>query len=183
MKILLILAVLLFGAFFIINNSDANREVEEVAETTTLPIKMAMLAAKEPEKQIAMPVRGVKVKSVADTWQTPRSNDRTHQGQDIFAPRGTEIRSATEGYVFRIGQSNLGGNTVWIAGAGGRFYYYAHLDKFAENLKQGDYVTSETVIGYVGNTGNAQTTPPHLHFGVYTAGGAINPLPLLSDQK
>jgi murein DD-endopeptidase MepM/ murein hydrolase activator NlpD len=55
------------------------------------------------------------------------------------------------------------------------------LDKFAENLKQGDYVTTETIIGYVGTTGNAKDTPPHLHFGVYTSTGAINPLPLLTE--
>ncbi|HEX8564359.1 MAG TPA: M23 family metallopeptidase [Pyrinomonadaceae bacterium] len=180
MKKLLILAALTFAGFFIVNNFGGD-ELKDVANNTTLPFKMAMLAAEEPEAQIAMPVRAVKVKSVADTWHAPRSNERTHQGQDIFAPRGTAVYSATEGYVFRIGQNALGGNNVWIAGAGGRFYYYAHLDKFAENLKQGDYATTETIIGYVGTTGNAKDTPPHLHFGVYTSTGAINPLPLLTD--
>lgn len=181
MKKLLIVAALTFAGFFIVNNFNGDDELKVVANNTTLPFKMAMLAAKEPEAQIPMPVRGVKVKSVADTWHAPRSNERTHQGQDIFAPRGTAVYSATEGYVFRIGQNALGGNNVWIAGAGGRFYYYAHLDKFTENLKQSDYVTNETIIGYVGTTGNAKDTPPHLHFGVYTSTGAINPLPLLTD--
>ena len=181
MKKLLILAALTFAAFFIVNNFSGDDDLKVVANNTTLPFKIAMLAAKEPEAQIAMPVRGVKVKSVADTWHAPRSNERAHQGQDIFAPRGTAVYSATEGYIFRIGQNSLGGNNVWIAGAGGRFYYYAHLDKFAENLKQGDYVTNETIVGYVGTTGNAKDTPPHLHFGVYTSTGAINPLPLLTD--
>ncbi|HEX8396370.1 MAG TPA: M23 family metallopeptidase [Pyrinomonadaceae bacterium] len=181
MKKLLIVAALTFAGFFIVNNFNGHDELKVVANNTTLPFKIAMLAAKEPEAQIAMPVRTVKVKSVADTWNAPRSNERTHQGQDIFAPRGTAVYSATEGYVFRIGQNSLGGNNIWIAGAGGRFYYYAHLDKFAENLKQGDYATTETIIGYVGTTGNAKDTPPHLHFGVYTSTGAINPLPLLTD--
>ena len=181
MKKLLVLTVIVFSAFFIVNNFLPESELNDAAKSTTLPFKMAMLAAKEPEAQIAMPVRGVKVKSVADTWHAPRSNERTHQGQDIFAPRGTSVYSATEGYVFRIGQNSLGGNNVWVTGAGGRFYYYAHLDKFAENLKQGDYVTTETIIGYVGTTGNAKDTPPHLHFGVYTSTGAINPMPLLTD--
>ena len=70
-----------------------------------------------------------------------------------------------------------------IAGAGGRYYYYAHLDSYARGLAIGDRVTTRTVLGYVGTTGNAAGTPPHLHFGVYTANGAINPLPLLVDRS
>ncbi|OLE50792.1 MAG: hypothetical protein AUG51_26260 [Acidobacteria bacterium 13_1_20CM_3_53_8] len=82
----------------------------------------------------------------------------------------------------RIGENQLGGHTVSVFGAGGRVYYYAHLDSYALNIAEGDYVTPETVSGYVGTTGNAKNTPPHLHFGVYTSEGAINPLPLLSDR-
>jgi murein DD-endopeptidase MepM/ murein hydrolase activator NlpD len=67
-------------------------------------------------------------------------------------------------------------------GAGGRVYYYAHLDAYAPGIKEGDYVTTKSVLGYVGTTGNAAGTPPHLHFGVYATGGAINPLPLLTDR-
>jgi murein DD-endopeptidase MepM/ murein hydrolase activator NlpD len=96
--------------------------------------------------------------------------------------RGTTVRSATEGYVMRVGESALGGNTVWVAGAGGRSYYYAHLDLFALGLAVGDYVTAESVLGYVGTTGNAAGTAPHLHFGVYAPGGAVDPLPLLTDR-
>jgi murein DD-endopeptidase MepM/ murein hydrolase activator NlpD len=68
-------------------------------------------------------------------------------------------------------------------GAGGRSYYYAHLDSYAQGISVGNWVTTETVLGYVGTTGNAQGTPPHLHFGVYTSTGAINPLPLLKDRN
>lgn len=72
---------------------------------------------------------------------------------------------------------------MFILGAGGRRYYYAHLEDFASDLKAGDFVTVDTLIGYVGTSGNARGTPPHLHFGVYVAGsGAINPLPLLADR-
>jgi len=106
-----------------------------------------------------------------------------HQGQDIFAPRGTPIHSATEGYVVRIGENRLGGQTISVLGAGGRVYYYAHLDSYAPSLDVGDYVTPETVLGAVGTTGNAKNTSPHLHFGVYAATGAINPLPLLADRS
>ena len=129
-----------------------------------------------------MPVDGVEKAAIANTWQAPRDGSRLHQGQDIFAPRGTPIFSATEGYVARIGENSLGGQTVSVVGAGGRVYYYAHLEAYAPLLKEGDFVTNKTVLGYVGTTGNAAGTPPHLHFGVYGPGGATNPLPLLNDR-
>jgi len=108
--------------------------------------------------------------------------ERRHEGQDIFAPRGTPILSATNGFIYKIGENNLGGQTVSVIGSGGRVYYYAHLDSYAKGIEVGDRVTTRTVLGYVGTTGNAQGTPPHLHFGVYTMTGAINPLPLLRDR-
>ena len=112
----------------------------------------------------------------------PRRYGRRHEGQDIFAPRGTPILSATNGYIYKIGENNLGGQTVSVIGSGGRVYYYAHLDSYAPGIEVGDRVSTRTVLGYVGTTGNAQGTPPHLHFGVYTLTGAINPLPLLTDR-
>jgi murein DD-endopeptidase MepM/ murein hydrolase activator NlpD len=93
------------------------------------------------------------------------------------------VLSATEGYVMNVGENRLGGLTVSVVGDGGRVYYYAHLDAYAANLATGDYVTDQTLLGYVGNTGNAQGTPPHLHFGVYQGTGAINPLPLLANRQ
>jgi hypothetical protein len=93
------------------------------------------------------------------------------------------VRSATEGIVAHVGENDLGGKVVFILGAGGRTYYYAHLDRHEEALNAGDLVTSDTVIGYIGNTGNARTTAPHLHFAIFGTDGAINPLPLLRDRK
>lgn len=129
-----------------------------------------------------MPLQKVQKKEIANTWHAPRGGNRLHEGQDIFAPRGTPVYSVTKGYIYNIGENNLGGQTVSVAGAGGRYYYYAHLDSYAPGIEEGDYVTQQTVLGYVGTTGNAQGTPPHLHFGVYTPSGAINPLPLLADR-
>jgi murein DD-endopeptidase MepM/ murein hydrolase activator NlpD len=147
----------------------------------TLPFKAAMLYAQEPDAELVVPVEGVSVKRIKSSWHAPRSGDRLHEGQDIFAPRGTAVRSATEGYVVRVGENALGGNTVFVLGAGGRSYYYAHLDSYAEGLAVGDHVTPATTLGYVGTTGNAAGASPHLHFGVYASGGAIDPLPLLKD--
>jgi murein DD-endopeptidase MepM/ murein hydrolase activator NlpD len=145
-------------------------------------IHVAQLYTMDPDKQLAMPVQDVEKKAIANTWHAPRDGGRLHEGQDIFAPRGTPIFSATEGYVAHIGDNSLGGQTVSVVGAGGRTYYYAHLESYAPHLSEGDWVTTQTLLGYVGTTGNAAGTPPHLHFGVYEPGGAMNPLPLLNDR-
>lgn len=155
-----------------------------LADTVVFYARIAKLSTQEPHSKIKMPVDDVNKREIADTWGAPRSGGRTHEGQDIFAPKGTKIFSATNGYVYKIGENNLGGQTVSVISSGGRIYYYAHLDEYAPNLKVGDPVTTRTVLGFVGTTGNAQGTPPHLHFGVYTFGfgNAINPLPLITDR-
>lgn len=183
-KGLIIPAVLIFAAFFIINNSSRIvPSFERTARKAAAPFRYAALLAKEPEAKINLPIRKIKAGQITDTFGAPRGSDRTHQGQDIFAPRNTPVYSATDGYVWKIGENALGGNTVWIIGAGGRVYYYAHLEKYAPDLEVGDAVTTETVLGFVGTSGNAKGTPPHLHFGVYTSNGAINPLALLSYKS
>jgi len=144
---------------------------------------IARLYMLQPDSRLGMPVKDVLKKQIANTWHAPRGTDRFHEGQDIFAPKGTPIFSATSGYVYKIGENNLGGQTVSVIGAGGRVYYYAHLDSYAPGLAEGDPVNAKSLLGYVGTTGNAQGTPPHLHFGVYTYDGAINPLPLLVDRN
>ena len=144
--------------------------------------RILKLYTQDPDTKLAMPLEDVRKKTVADTWQAPRGDGRKHEGQDIFAARGTPILSATSGYIYKIGENNLGGQTVSVISKGGRIYYYAHLDSYARGIQVGDRVTTRTVLGYVGTTGNAQGTPPHLHFGVYTPTGAINPLPMLTDR-
>jgi peptidoglycan LD-endopeptidase LytH len=145
--------------------------------------RVVRLYTQSPDTRLAMPLENVSKRAIADTWQAARGTDRRHEGQDIFAARGTPILSATRGMIYKIGENNLGGQTVSVIGSGGRIYYYAHLDSYAHGIEVGDPVTTRTVLGYVGTTGNAQGTPPHLHFGVYTPTGAINPLPLLSDRS
>ena len=155
---------------------------ERIGDKVVFYVRVARLYGEAPDSILAMPLQDISKKQIANTWHAPRGTDRVHEGQDIFAPKGTPIYSATEGYVYNVGENRLGGQTVSVIGAGGRVYYYAHLDSYAAHLAEGDHVTNETVLGYVGTTGNAQGTPPHLHFGVYTSSGAINPLPLLTDR-
>ncbi len=141
-----------------------------------------------PAEQFLMPVQGRYVSQVADTYHSARSGGRVHEGQDIFAPVGTPIYAATPGYVYRIGDNPLGGMTVTVVGAAGWRFYYAHLSGYAADLAEGQFVDTNTLLGYVGNTGNARTTPPHLHLGVYTGTyescdwNAIDPLPFLVDR-
>ncbi len=153
-----------------------------LSDTLVFYARVAKLYTQSPDTKIAMPLKDVSKKEVANTWGAPRGTGRRHEGQDIFAPRGTPILSATNGYIYKIGENNLGGQTVSVISKGGRIYYYAHLDRYANGIEVGDRVTTRTVLGYVGTTGNAQGTPPHLHFGIYTLTGAINPLPLLTDR-
>jgi murein DD-endopeptidase MepM/ murein hydrolase activator NlpD len=148
----------------------------------SLPFRLMQLQFQEPDAALLMPVTGVPVAKIANTWQAPRPGARRHDGQDIFARRGTPVVAATDGIIVRVGMNNLGGKTVAVLGRGGRMYYYAHLDGYAEGLEVGHSVRKGSRIGYVGNTGNARTTPSHLHFGVYTPTGALDPLPMLVDR-
>jgi murein DD-endopeptidase MepM/ murein hydrolase activator NlpD len=159
-----------------------SRELRDTLQPLLLPYRLARLQIEPPDQALPVPVRGVRPRQIADTWGAPRFGDRRHRGQDIFAPKGTPVVSATRGVVTRVGENRLGGNTVSVFGPGGRRYYYAHLDRYAAGLRAGDVVSPGTVLGYVGNTGNARGTPPHLHFGVYGPGGPLDPLPLISEK-
>jgi murein DD-endopeptidase MepM/ murein hydrolase activator NlpD len=142
------------------------------------------LGAKPPATVLRVPVRGVNVRQIANTFGAPRGGGRVHEGLDIFARAGTPVVSATGGIVVRVGTNNLGGLVVYTLGAGGRIYYYAHLSRYGA-FEEGDIIKPGDVLGYVGNTGNARGTPPHLHFGVYdTSEGweAVNPFPKLRDD-
>ena len=139
------------------------------------PILAVRLITSDGPTELPVPVRGIKRSQLVDSWDSPRSGGRQHRGIDIFARRGTEITSATSGIVVTVGHSSLGGHIVRILGPGGYWHYYAHLDRFGD-IRPGDTVTAGTVIGYVGDSGNAKGTPPHLHYGLYKfRGGAVNP--------
>lgn len=143
---------------------------------------MLRLGALPAPSVLPVPVAGIKPGQLADTWGGARSEGRKHEGIDIFARRGTPVLSSTEGIVMRVGTNRLGGQVVWVLGPGGQRHYYAHLDRYGD-VHAGMRVAPGSVVGYVGNTGNARTTPPHLHYGIYEAGGAINPYPFLHPRN
>jgi murein DD-endopeptidase MepM/ murein hydrolase activator NlpD len=109
------------------------------------------------------------------------ANTRRHEGIDIFGPKHTPVVASADGVVTRVGENNLGGLVVMMRPNGKNYtLYYAHLDK--QLAVEGQQVKTGDTLGLMGNTGNARTTPPHLHFGIYTGGGAIDPLPFVNPE-
>ncbi len=150
---------------------------------------LTAVAAPAPIPVFFMPVEGVRVADVPASFGDPRG-ERLHAGVDIMAPRGTPVRAAAPGTVWRIGESGRGGLSVTVIGDDGVRYFYTHLDAFAEGLERRQRVGVDTVIGYVGNTGNAAATAPHLHFEVSLpvegedyAWTPIDPLPHMLDRE
>jgi murein DD-endopeptidase MepM/ murein hydrolase activator NlpD len=119
----------------------------------------------------------------SDDWYYPRwtgTQFRFHQGLDMFAPYGTPVAAPVDG-IARVGSNALGGLTVKVVEPDGTYWYLAHLSGIAEGLVDGQPVTTGQVVGYVGTSGNAAGTPPHLHFGVYPQGGSAAPPKPLVD--
>ncbi|WGF93275.1 M23 family metallopeptidase [Aequorivita marisscotiae] len=129
------------------------------------------------------PVSGAGNKNIQSFWADPRdSGSRSHEGVDIFAVRGTPVIAVSNGVISSVGERGLGGKQVWLRdGLFGKIIYYAHLDSIA--VSEGKRVKIGDTLGFVGNTGNAQTTEPHLHFGIYKARGAINPLSFIKKTE
>jgi murein DD-endopeptidase MepM/ murein hydrolase activator NlpD len=146
------------------------------------PRMLAELSRQPPPSHLPVPVDGVDAADIADTWGAPRGRDRLHQGVDIFAPRGTPVRSSTRGVVVSVREGGLGGRQVWVLGPGRERHYYAHLEDWAFALAPGDLVRPGSLLGTVGTTGNARGTPPHLHYGIYAGGSAIDPFPRLQAE-
>lgn len=146
------------------------------------PAQVQKLKSMQLKSSLPIPVKNIQARQLKDTWGASRSHGRTHEGIDIMAPRGTKVLSATEGLIADLRNNNLGGKVVWILGPGGSWHYYAHLNEHKRGLNVGDYVKKGDLIGYVGNTGNARHTAPHLHYGIYLEGkgrGVVNPYPYL----
>lgn len=142
------------------------------------------------ERRLMVPVDGVAPERVADSFHEKRDGGaRMHQAVDILAPRGTPVLAATDGHVLRLRSNELGGITVYAVDSDRRFvYYYAHLDRYREGLAEGQAVGQGQVIGYVGTTGNAPASVPHLHFQVmrmrtdsrWWSGEPVDPRPYLA---
>ncbi len=128
--------------------------------------------------------------SFVDTFGAPRMGGtkyvHTHQGTDIFGTQGSPLHAVQRGVILKKGTGVLGGNKLWLKSAvDGTEYYYAHLDAFVEGVENGTVVEAGQVIGFLGKTGNAMTTPPHLHFEIHPENGSVvaNPFPTLDAVR
>ena len=132
------------------------------------------------EPALAFPVQGKTSKQIDSYFGANRDGGRRkHEGVDIFAPRGTPAIASASGVISGVGLNKLGGNVAFVTdNAHNVRIYYAHLDRW--NVTNGQRVSVGDTVGFVGNTGNARTTGPHLHYGIYDfGGGAVNPLPFI----
>ena len=126
------------------------------------------------------PIGGPYGQPLINSWGFPRSGGRSHKGIDIFAPYGTPLVAVESGVITKVGTVNLGGLRIWLAGDSGTYWYYAHLSGIEPSLQVGQRVEVGDVIGFVGDSGNAQGTPPHLHLQMHPGNGdPINPYPTM----
>jgi murein DD-endopeptidase MepM/ murein hydrolase activator NlpD len=129
------------------------------------------------EPTLQFPVEGHDTTAIRSWYGADRdAGRRRHEGLDIFAARGTPVLAAADGVIRSTRPNNLGGTVVWLRDDLDRTHYYAHLDSHI--VRRGLRVRAGDTIAFVGNSGNARTTPPHLHFGLY-ARGSFDPYPAL----
>lgn len=160
---------------------------------TPLPAPEGQSSAADPASpgSLLIPVAGVTKDKLTDTFSDARSDGRYHDAIDIPAPAGTPVLAAADGYIVKFHDSEAGGITIYQSSRDRRYmFYYAHLQSRAPAIREGDLVTRGTVIGYVGDTGNAGPGNYHLHFSVamvsdpkrFWDGTNINPYTLLTGQ-
>jgi murein DD-endopeptidase MepM/ murein hydrolase activator NlpD len=125
-----------------------------------------------------------------DTFGAPRADVSYHHGDDIFAPLGAPVLACADGFVFSIGWNDIGGNRLWLKDTQGNEFYYAHLSAYSPLAQNGGRVKAGQVLGFVGNTGDAEGTPTHLHFEIHPVSllfmgydGAVDPTPYLDAWK
>lgn len=138
---------------------------------------------------LLIPVQGKTRADLVDTFTDARSQGRLHDAIDIMAQAGTPVLAVADGQVEKLFTSERGGLTLYQFEPSGKYaYYYAHLERYAPALAEKQSIKRGQVIGYVGSTGNANPSAPHLHFAIFVLGPerrwwegtAINPYPLLS---
>lgn len=213
--VLVVAAVASLGCKVVIQHADDSAKGETRSDTVvTLPVRVPDTVAPAPHEvvssgdigdstrpaatsadlamlsaELMIPIAGVQPSELRDTFHEPRGGGtRMHEALDIMAPRGTPILSATPGRVLKLHNSKDGGLMVYAADSSNRFVLmYAHLDHYAEGMRDGVTLQRGQVIGYVGSTGDAQPNAPHLHFAIahpsdvklWWTGTAIDPRPLL----
>lgn len=161
----------------------------------TMPAPMARAptgpVSTSPNGTHAVPVAGVRPEQLVDTFTQARGGGRVHDAIDIMAATGTPVVAAVDGRVVKLFASKAGGITLYQFDTAEEFvYYYAHLQGYAPGIDEGTTLRRGQVLGYVGYTGNANPSGPHLHFAIarldpdkrWHAGTPVNPYPILSGK-
>ncbi|HVM22449.1 MAG TPA: M23 family metallopeptidase [Sphingomicrobium sp.] len=155
------------------------------------PVKIAQQVVIAPSG-LAIPVLGIKAEQLSDTYDDARGQGRRHDAIDIMAPEGTPVIAVADGTIEKLFNSVRGGITAYQRSTDGQWmYYYAHLQRYAPGLAEGQQVKRGQVIGYVGHTGDASPAGPHLHFAInrmakgerWWHGTPVNPYPLLAGKR
>lgn len=162
------------------------------AATTGVPVAAPLVKTSEALRaRLVIPVAGFPAEKLKSDFGDPRSGGRSHGAIDILAPRGTPVIAATDGKIRKLFTSKAGGLTIYQYDKAEEIcYYYAHLDRYADGVREGMSVKAGDVIGYVGVTGNAPPGAPHLHFAItrllptkeWWKGEAVDPYPLLTGR-
>jgi peptidoglycan LD-endopeptidase LytH len=156
---------------------------------TPAPAKSSAAESIE-DRDLELPVEGVEEEELYDSYSDARGS-RTHEAIDIMAPRGTPVHAVEDGTIKKLFTSKAGGLTIYQFDPSETYcYYYAHLDSYADTLREGMTVKRGDVIGYVGSTGNASPDAPHLHFAItelttekqWWKGEPLNPYPILKGH-
>lgn len=173
--------------------SAAHTEPRSAPETQSRARRVPDLPPARPDNPLqVLPLPGLSAADVYDTFGDRRgSGTRAHEALDLMTPRGTPVLAVADGTVRKLFDSKQGGLTIYHYNPAGKYiFYYAHLDRYAAGLVEGQAVRAGEVIGYAGSSGNAQPDAPHLHFAILKPGPEgewwrgtvpVNPYPWLLD--
>jgi murein DD-endopeptidase MepM/ murein hydrolase activator NlpD len=170
--------------------SEADLPLRPTQQEIPVMNDVATDAAAQPSAKLLIPVEGMKLAQLSDNFDQPRGKERHHEALDIMAPKGSRVIAAADGKVVKLFNSKPGGLTVYQFDPTEKYaYYYAHLDRYADGLKEGAVLKRGDLVGYVGTTGNASPDAPHLHFAVveltpkkeWWKGTSVNPYPMLGE--
>jgi murein DD-endopeptidase MepM/ murein hydrolase activator NlpD len=149
--------------------SSAGAPTTGVARATTSAVDLANPIHELRARHLRLPIDGANIEALKGNFDDTRdAGSRGHEAVDMLAPRNTPIHAVESGRIAKLFGSKAGGTTIYQFDPSGRFcYYYAHLERYADALHDGQQVLKGDVIGYVGTTGNAPANTPHLHFAIY----------------
>lgn len=179
-----------------VQNPTKNLQIPEIkplpqftSPVETVPVDQDTLLDLQQHK-LSLPVQGLNVGNVRNSYNEMRG-DHIHEAVDIIAPRDTPVIAVEDGKIAKLFYSVRGGNTIYHFDPTETYcYYYAHLDRYAPDIREGQYIKRGQIIGYVGTSGNAPKDTPHLHFAIFKLnadkkwwqGTPIDPYPLLAGN-